>query len=164
MTLFRNILRNLHQMTWLFNISNWRGSYWQLYTEGYSESTEPIDAVNILPLARFEPTTSATPPSTTPDTDATNCAIYIYFRVLRDNFSAISTQKLAFLVYVIFRIHCLYYLNLFRNILSTWMDRNEPTNFIHIIIGKIYIGIVHCHFSQICNRVKALDWHQKSVF
>ena len=40
----------------------------------YSESTEPIDAVNILPLARFEPTTSATPPSTTPDTDATNCA------------------------------------------------------------------------------------------
>ena len=25
-------------------------------TEGYSKSTEPIDAVNILPLARFEPT------------------------------------------------------------------------------------------------------------
>ena len=43
-------------------------------TEGYSESTEPIDVVNILPLARFEPTTSATPPSTTPDADATNCA------------------------------------------------------------------------------------------
>ena len=43
-------------------------------TEGYSESTEPIDAVNILPLGRFEPTTSATPPSTTPDTNATNCA------------------------------------------------------------------------------------------
>ena len=43
-------------------------------TEGYSESTEPIDAVNILPLARFEPTTSTTPPSTTPDIDATNCA------------------------------------------------------------------------------------------
>ena len=42
--------------------------------EGYSESTEPIDPVNILPLARFEPTTSSTPPSTTPDTDATNCA------------------------------------------------------------------------------------------
>ena len=36
--------------------------------------TEPIDAVNILPLARFEPTTSATPPSTTPDINATNCA------------------------------------------------------------------------------------------
>ena len=33
-----------------------------------------IDAVNILPLVRFEPTTSATSPSTTPDTDATNCA------------------------------------------------------------------------------------------
>ena len=45
-----------------------------IYTEGYSESTEPIDAVNILPLARFEPTTSTTPPSTTPDIDATNCA------------------------------------------------------------------------------------------
>ena len=46
------------------------------YSEsGYSESTEPIDAVNILPLAGFEPTTSATPSSTTPDTDATNCAI-----------------------------------------------------------------------------------------
>ena len=43
--------------------------YIYIYTEGYSESTEPIDAVNILPLARFEPTTS-----TTPDIDATNCA------------------------------------------------------------------------------------------
>ena len=40
----------------------------------YSESTELIDAVNILPLARFEPTTSITPPNTTPDMDATNCA------------------------------------------------------------------------------------------
>ena len=45
-----------------------------IYTEGYSESTEPIDTVNILSLARFEPTTSATPPSTTPDINATNCA------------------------------------------------------------------------------------------
>ena len=45
-----------------------------IYTDGYSESTEPIDAVNILPQARFEPTTWATPPSTTPDTDATNFA------------------------------------------------------------------------------------------
>ena len=43
-------------------------------SKGYSESTEPIDDVNILPLARFEPTTSATPPSTTPDINATNCA------------------------------------------------------------------------------------------
>ena len=48
--------------------------YIYIYTEGYSESTEPIDAINILPLARFEPTTSTTPPSTTPDIDATNCA------------------------------------------------------------------------------------------
>ena len=43
-------------------------------TEGYNESTEPIDAVNILPLARLEPTTMTTPPSTTPDINATNCA------------------------------------------------------------------------------------------
>ena len=49
-------------------------SYIYICTEGYSESTEPIDAVNILPLARFEPTTKTTPPSTTPDIDATNCA------------------------------------------------------------------------------------------
>ena len=35
--------------------------YIYIYTEGYSESTEPIDAVNFLPLARFEPTTSTTP-------------------------------------------------------------------------------------------------------
>ena len=49
--------------------------YIYIYIEGYSESTEPIDAVNILPLMRFEPTTSTTPPpSTTPDIDATNCA------------------------------------------------------------------------------------------
>ena len=45
-----------------------------IYTEGYSESTEPIDAANILPLARFEPTNSTTPPSTTPDTNDTNQA------------------------------------------------------------------------------------------
>ena len=44
-----------------------------IYTEEYSESTEPIDAVNILPLARFEPTTMTTP-STTPDIDAATCA------------------------------------------------------------------------------------------
>ena len=42
-----------------------------IYTEGYNESTEPIDAVNILPLARFEPTTMTTPPCTTPDIGAT---------------------------------------------------------------------------------------------
>ena len=45
-----------------------------IYTEGYSKSTEPIDAINNLPLARFEPPTSTKPPSTTPDIDATNCA------------------------------------------------------------------------------------------
>ena len=53
---------------------SYNGSHIYIYTEGYSESTEPINAVNILPLARFEPTTSTTPPSTTPDIDATKCA------------------------------------------------------------------------------------------
>ena len=33
-----------------------------------------IDAVNILHLARFEPKSLTTPPSTTQDIDATNCA------------------------------------------------------------------------------------------
>ena len=42
--------------------------------EEYSESTEPIDAVNDLPLERFGPTTSTTPPTITPDIDVTNCA------------------------------------------------------------------------------------------
>ena len=44
------------------------------YTDGYNDSTEPIDAINILPLSRFEPTTMITQLSTTPDFDATNCA------------------------------------------------------------------------------------------
>ena len=45
-------------------------------------------------LARFEPKTMPTPPSTTPDMDATNCAtetspkkdvqVYIYIRVVKD--------------------------------------------------------------------------------
>ena len=34
----------------------------------------------------------------------------------------------------------------------------------HIIIDKIYVGIVNHHFSQICNRVMALDLLQNSVF
>ena len=40
-------------------------------------SNEPIDAVNILPLWGFEPTTSTTPSSTTPDIGAINCAIQL---------------------------------------------------------------------------------------
>ena len=35
---------------------------------------------------------------------------------------------------------------------------------IHIIIDKIYVGNVHHCFSQICNRVTALDWRQNLVF
>ena len=38
------------------------------------------------------------------------------------------------------------------------MNRRNQTKFcIHIIIDKIYIGIVNHCFSQICNRVTALD-------
>ena len=45
------------------------------------------------------------------------------------------------------------------------MNGQNLTKFcIHIIIDKIYVGIVNCHFSQICNRVTALDWPQNSVF
>ena len=40
----------------------------------FNESTDPIDAVNILPLARFEPTTMTTLSCATPDNDATNFA------------------------------------------------------------------------------------------
>ena len=35
---------------------------------------------------------------------------------------------------------------------------------IHMIIDKVYVGIVNCNFSQICNRVTALDWRKNSVF
>ena len=66
---------NFHSIMMLkVTIKKMMASHIYIYTEGYSESTEPIDAVNILPLARFQPTTSATPPSTTPDINATNCA------------------------------------------------------------------------------------------
>ena len=44
-----------------------------IYTEGYNESTELIDAVNILPVARLDPTIMTTPLSTSPDIDVTNC-------------------------------------------------------------------------------------------
>ena len=45
------------------------------------------------------------------------------------------------------------------------MNRQNLTKFcIHITIDKIYVGIVNCYFSQICNRVTALDWRQNSVF
>ena len=45
------------------------------------------------------------------------------------------------------------------------MDGQNLSKFcIHIIIDKIYIAIVKRHFSQICNRVTALDRCQKSVF
>ena len=67
---FKNIIKVYY--VYIYNIYIY--IYIYIYIEGYSESAEPIDAVNILPLARFEPTTSTTPPSTTPDIDATNCA------------------------------------------------------------------------------------------
>ena len=51
----------------------------------------------------------------------------------------------------------------FFNILR--MNGQNLTKFcIHIIIDKIYVGIVNRHFSQICNRFTALAWRQNSVF
>ena len=45
------------------------------------------------------------------------------------------------------------------------MNGQNLTKFcIHIIIDKIYIGIVNRYLSQICNRVTALDWCHYSVF
>ena len=45
------------------------------------------------------------------------------------------------------------------------MDGQNLTKFcIHIIIDKIYVAIVKGHFSQICNRVTALDLCQKLDF
>ena len=45
------------------------------------------------------------------------------------------------------------------------MEGQNLTKFcIHIIIDKIYIAKVKHHFSQICNRVTALDRCQKLVF
>ena len=61
-----------HSALYLNHEADYRSIY--IYICIYSESTEPIDDVNILPPARFEPTTSATPPSTTPDINATTCA------------------------------------------------------------------------------------------
>ena len=44
-------------------------------------------------------------------------------------------------------------------------NRQIETKFcIHIIIDKIYIGNVNLCFSQIYNRVMALDWHVPLVF
>ena len=45
------------------------------------------------------------------------------------------------------------------------MNRQNETKFcIHIIIDNIYVMIVIRHFSQICNRVTALDGRQNLVF
>ena len=45
------------------------------------------------------------------------------------------------------------------------MNGQNLTKFcIHIIIDKIYVGIVNRPFLQICNRVTALDLLQNSIF
>ena len=64
------------------------------------ESTEPIDAVNILPLARLEPTTMTTPPSTTPDIDATNCSTET---------SPINDIQEALILTITFAVHVVYW-------------------------------------------------------
>ena len=41
------------------------------------------------------------------------------------------------------------------------MDRQNLNKFcIHIIMDKVYVVLVDCNFSQICNGVTALDWYQ----
>ena len=45
-----------------------------------------------------------------------------------------------------------------------WMDRILTKFCTLTIIDKVWVGIINCHFSQICNRVKALHWCQKLVF
>ena len=53
--------------------------------------------------------------------------------------------------------------SVFFNILR--MNGQNLTKFcIHMIIDKIYLGIINRHFSQICKRVTALDWRHNSVF
>ena len=49
------------------------------------------------------------------------------------------------------------------NILRT--NRLTETKFcIHIIFDNIYFGIVKHYFSQLCNKITALDRRQNSVF
>ena len=75
----------------------------------YNESTEPIDAVNILPLARFEPTAMKTPPSTTPTAPlrhpqkdvqealilTTNNAVHVVYWFLFNGWQLFSSQMKA---------------------------------------------------------------------
>ena len=86
-----------------------RNIYIYILSEGYSESTEPIDAVNILSLARFEPTTSATPPSTTPDTDATNCAIETFTKKDVQEALILTATNAVHVVYWFFSIDGIYF-------------------------------------------------------
>ena len=39
-------------------------------------------------------------------------------------------------------------------------DRMRPNNVYTLSLTRSTFGIVHCRFSQICNRVTALYWHQ----
>ena len=80
-----------------------------IYTEGYSESTEPIDAVNILPLARFEPTTLATTPSTTPDADATNCTTETSQKKDAQEALILTTTNAVHVVFGSFSMDCIYF-------------------------------------------------------
>ena len=53
----------VHVVYWfLFNGLHLFSSQTYIHKQRYNDSTEPIDAVNILPLARLEPTTMTTPP------------------------------------------------------------------------------------------------------
>ena len=72
----------------------------------------------------------------------------IYIGIVSRHFFCKFVTELRPLIY--FRIKFLF------NILS--MNGQNSTKFcIHIIIDNIYVGIVNRHFSQICNRVTALE-------
>ena len=68
----------------------------------------------------------------------------IYVGIVNCHFLGKFATELRPLIY--FRIRFLF------NILSmNW--QNLTKFYINIIIDKIYVGIVNCHFSLICNRV-----------
>ena len=109
--------------------------------EGYSESTEPIDAVSILPLARFEPPTSATPPSTTPDIDAANCATEtspkkdVQEALIFTTTDAVHVVSIRDCIYTVhYQKHCVFFIHstvfLFVNLDGIYVP---PSNWLHTI-------------------------------
>ena len=63
------------------------------------------------------------------------------------NFGTFATE-----LYPLVDVRISFQLNMLRT-----NGQNLTTFCMHIIIDEIYVGIVKLHFSQICNRVTALD-------